>query len=62
MGEQKNSPDVMKGIIQVFSNVYAFLDPGATLFFVTYFIARKFYVIPDVLIEPFLFLPECVTL
>ena len=44
----------MTGMLQVFSvNVYDLLDPGATLFFVTPLVARKFDVLPDVLIEPF---------
>ena len=41
-------------MLQVFSvNVYAFLDPSATLYFVTPLVARKFDVLPNVLIEPF---------
>ena len=33
--------------------IYALFDIGATLSFVTPFVARKFNVLPDVLIEPF---------
>ena len=36
-----------------FVNVYALLDLGATLYFVTPLVARKFYVPHDVLIELF---------
>ena len=44
----------MTGMLQVFSiNVYASLEPGATLSFATPLVARKFDVLPDVLIEPF---------
>ena len=41
-------------MFQVFSiNVYALLDPGATLSFVTSLVAMKFDIPPDVLVEPF---------
>ena len=54
-GEQENSPDVVKGMLQVFSfDIYAFLDPGATLSFVTPLVSTKFGVLTDVFIEPFL--------
>jgi len=33
--------------------VYALLDPGATLSFVTPYVAMKFDVLPDILLEPF---------
>ena len=53
-GEQESSPDVVTGMLQVYSvNVYALLDPGATLSLVTPLVARKFDVLPDILIEPF---------
>lgn len=46
-GEQQSSPKVVTGILQVFSiDVYALLDQGATLSFVTPFIARKFDILP----------------
>ena len=41
-------------MLHVYSvNVYALLDPGATLYFVTPLVSRKFDVLLDVLIEPF---------
>ena len=41
-------------MLQVFSiDVYALLDPGATLSIVTLLISRKFDVIPNILNEPF---------
>ena len=53
-GEQESSPDVVTGMLQVFSfNVYAFIDIGDTLPFVTPLVARKFDVLPDALFEPF---------
>ena len=45
----------MTGMLQVFSvNVYALLDLGATLSFVTPLVTRKFDVLSDVFIEPML--------
>ena len=42
-------------MLQVFYvNVYALLDPGASLYFVIPLVARKFDVLPDVLVKPFL--------
>lgn len=41
-------------MFQVFSNVYAFLDPGDTLTFVTPFLSMKFEILLKVLVEPFL--------
>ncbi|XP_015078461.1 uncharacterized protein LOC107022337 [Solanum pennellii] len=53
-GDQEDSPNVVTGILQIFSIiVYALLDPGATLSFVTPLVAMKFDVLPDILIEPF---------
>jgi len=53
-GDQESSPDVVTGMLQVFSfDVYALLDPGATLSFVTPFVVMKFEILPDVLEEPF---------
>ena len=53
-GEQESSLDVVTGMLKVFSiNVYAFLDPGATLSFLTPLVAMKFYMLADVLYEPF---------
>ncbi|KAH0721575.1 hypothetical protein KY285_005148 [Solanum tuberosum] len=48
------SPDVVTGLLRVFDlDVYALLDPGATLSFVTPYIAVKFDVSPETLSEPF---------
>ena len=35
-------------------DAYALLDPGATLSFVTPFVAKKFDILPDILHEPFI--------
>lgn len=52
--EQKNSPDVVTGMPKIFTHdVYALLDPGATLSFLTPFVAVKFGVNPECLLEPF---------
>uniref|UniRef100_M1DFS0 Retrotransposon gag protein n=1 Tax=Solanum tuberosum TaxID=4113 RepID=M1DFS0_SOLTU len=52
--EQENSPDVVTGVIKVFAfDVYALLDPGTSLSFVTPYVANKFDVIPEKLYEPF---------
>ncbi|KAH0678989.1 hypothetical protein KY284_020074 [Solanum tuberosum] len=52
--EQENSPDVVNGMIQVFNfNFYALLDPGASLSFVTPYVAMNFNVLPEQLSEPF---------
>ena len=54
-GEQKSSPNVVTGILQIFSiDVYDLLDPGDILSFVTPIIDCKFYIFPDVLNQPFL--------
>ncbi|KAH0689164.1 hypothetical protein KY289_016522 [Solanum tuberosum] len=51
---QENSPHVVTGMIQVFTfDVYTLLDPGASLSFVTLYVANKFDVIPEKLCEPF---------
>ena len=43
----------MTGLLKVFSiDVYALLDLGTTLSFVTTFVAKKFDVLPDMLHEP----------
>ena len=53
-GYQEDSPNVVTGMLKVFSiNVYALLDPNATLCFVTPLVSMKFDVILDVLVEPF---------
>ena len=52
--EQENSPNVVTGMIKVFAfDVYALLDPGASLSFVTPYVANKFDVLPERLCEPF---------
>ena len=44
-GEQETSPNVVTFMFKVFSiDVYAFLDPGATLSFITPLVAKKFYI------------------
>ncbi|KAH0695075.1 hypothetical protein KY285_022172 [Solanum tuberosum] len=52
--EQENSQNVVTGMINVLAfNVYALLDPGASLSFVTSYVANKFDVLPERLSEPF---------
>uniref|UniRef100_M1AKM7 Gag-pol polyprotein n=1 Tax=Solanum tuberosum TaxID=4113 RepID=M1AKM7_SOLTU len=52
--DQEDSPDVVTGTLRVFDlNVYALLDPGATLSFVTPYITVQFSVSPETLSEPF---------
>ncbi|KAH0694961.1 hypothetical protein KY285_022058 [Solanum tuberosum] len=52
--EQENSPNVVTGMIKVFAfNVYALLDPGASLSFVTPYVANQFEILPERLCEPF---------
>ncbi|KAH0637918.1 hypothetical protein KY289_037833 [Solanum tuberosum] len=52
--EQENSPNVVTGMIKVFAfDVYALLDPGASLSFVTPYVANQFDVLPERLYEPF---------
>ena len=41
-------------MLQVYSNVYASLDPSATLYFVTPLVGLKFDMLPNVLSKPFL--------
>ncbi|XP_070007747.1 uncharacterized protein [Nicotiana sylvestris] len=49
------SPDVVTGILTVQSHdVYALIDPGSTLSYVTPFVAMEFGIEPDQLHEPFL--------
>ena len=43
------------GMLKVFSiDVYALLDPGATLSIITTLVAKKFDILPDILHEPFI--------
>ncbi|KAG5586168.1 hypothetical protein H5410_046602 [Solanum commersonii] len=52
--EQDNLLDVVTRMIKVFTfDVYAFLDPGASLFFVTPYIAMNFDTLSEQLLEPF---------
>ena len=54
-GEQETSPDVVTGMLKVFSiDVYALLDISATLIFVTSLVAKKSDILTDVLHEPFI--------
>ncbi|XP_070057062.1 uncharacterized protein [Nicotiana tomentosiformis] len=51
--DQESSPDVVTGILPVSSyDVYALIDPGSTLSYVTPLVARKFGIEPE-LIKPF---------
>ena len=51
--EQEKSADVVTGMLQVFStSVYALLDPGSTLSFVTPLLALTFEILPEVLHDP----------
>ncbi|KAH0743245.1 hypothetical protein KY290_031238 [Solanum tuberosum] len=53
-GEQECSPDVVTGMLKVLQHdVYALLNPGANLYFVTPFFAMRLDVLPDVLSDPF---------
>ncbi|KAH0652537.1 hypothetical protein KY289_030215 [Solanum tuberosum] len=46
--EKEDSPDIVTGMIQVFDlTVYALLDPGASLYFVTPCVAMNFDIIPE---------------
>ncbi|XP_049364124.1 uncharacterized protein LOC125828844 [Solanum verrucosum] len=52
--DHESSPDVVTGMLQVFSiDAYTLLDPGATLSFATPFMAMKFEILPEVLLELF---------
>ena len=54
-GEKETSPDVVTGMLKVFSiDVYALLYLGATLSFVTPLISKKFGVLPNILNKPFM--------
>jgi len=53
-GDQKISLDVVTSMLPVFHhNVHALLDPGATLSFNTPYVAIRFNVSPEVLLEHF---------
>uniref|UniRef100_M1DU27 Gag-pol polyprotein n=1 Tax=Solanum tuberosum TaxID=4113 RepID=M1DU27_SOLTU len=52
--EQENSPVVVTGMIKLFTfDVYALLNLGVSLYFVTPYIAMNFDIIPEQLLEPF---------
>ena len=52
--DHEDSPDVVTITLRVFNlDVYALLDPQATLSFVTFYIAVNFNVSPETLSEPF---------
>ena len=54
-GEKDTSPDVVADMLKVLSiGVYALLDPGATLSFVTPLVAKKFDILLYFLHEPFI--------
>ncbi|WMV08752.1 hypothetical protein MTR67_002137 [Solanum verrucosum] len=53
-GEQKGSPDVVTAMLNVFQlDFYAFLDPGATLYFLMPYFSMRFDVHSDVLLDAF---------
>ncbi|MCF6774939.1 hypothetical protein L3H44_11150, partial [Corynebacterium sp. MC-12] len=48
------SPDVVTGTLSIFSyNVYALIDPGSTLSYITPLVAGKFKRAPTLLNKPF---------
>ena len=52
--EQENSPDVITGMIEVITfDVYAFLEPGESLSFVTLYVANLSKILREKLCEPF---------
>src|SRR5688572_21980714 len=52
--EVEDTPDVVTGMLQVFNfDVYALLDPGANLSFVSPYISMKFSIDPAILLEPY---------
>ena len=51
--DQEELPDVVTGMLQVFDlTVYAFLDPGASLSYVNFYLGMNFDVIPKKISEP----------
>ncbi|XP_049367937.1 uncharacterized protein LOC125832784 [Solanum verrucosum] len=54
LGDLERSPDVVTSLLKVFlHDVYALLDPGATLSFVTPYVAMRFDIPSEVLLEYF---------
>uniref|UniRef100_M1DFF0 Gag-pol polyprotein n=1 Tax=Solanum tuberosum TaxID=4113 RepID=M1DFF0_SOLTU len=52
--DQEDSPDMVTGTLRVFNlDVYALIDPGATISFITLYIAVNFNVSPETLSKPF---------
>ena len=52
--EVEETPDVVTGMLQVFNfYMYALLDPGANLSFVSPYVAMKFSIDPEILLEPY---------
>ena len=52
--EVEEAPDVVTVMLQVFNfDVYVLLDPGANLSFVSLYIAMKFSIDPEILLEPY---------
>ena len=48
------SPDVVTGTLSIFSyNVYALIDPGSTLLYITPLVTEKFKRAPTLLNKPF---------
>ena len=55
MGEQEISPNVVTGMLRVFTiNVYAKLDSGATLSFFTPLVSKKFDILLNIVHQPFI--------
>ena len=53
--EQENFPNMFTSMLKVFHlDVYSFLDPNDTLPFVTLYVARRFDILPPVLLDIFL--------
>ena len=51
--EKENSADAVTGMLYILNfPVYAFIDPGSTLSFVTPLLASRFDVFPEILHEP----------
>ncbi|XP_070013170.1 uncharacterized protein [Nicotiana sylvestris] len=52
--DQESSPDVVKGMLTICSHdVYALIDLGSTLSYITPFVAWKFGIVPEILSDPF---------
>lgn len=53
--EKENSADVVIGLIKFFTfDVYALIDLGASLYFVTPYIAMNFNILHDHFLKPFI--------